>query len=264
MLRLPPSQAAKRGCKRLMPRNVIILTSGLTGSSVLTGLICQAGLWSGDSTVVKEDYDTYENKQLVDLNLSVIAQSGYAGNYLLEFSETTIASIAGLAGSIDLQPYVAFVNKCQQHRPWIWKDPRLWLTIRFWRKLIDLNDCAFIVLTRDYLQGWISQTLRRQIKSYGFTKKYEKAILTSIIQFLDANHLKYLSISYDKLIANPEETIRAINDHVGTDLAVEDLKRVYHNELYRYPKSSFVKHAKAWLIYLKNYSERSDAKAAGQ
>jgi hypothetical protein len=247
-----------------MAQNVIILTSGLTGSSVLTGLICQAGYWSGDSTVVKEDYDTYENKELVDLNLKLIDDAGYAGNYLLEFSDATIRQIAGLVEKIDLRRYAAFVDKCKQHRPWIWKDPRLWLTIRFWSKLIDLNDCTFIVLTRGYLQGWISQTLRRQIKSYGFTKTYEKAIVQSAVDFLKTSKLPYLRVSYENLIARPAETINALNVHLGTKLTVDDLKKVYHKELYRSPKSSWLNHAKAVLIYIKNYSERTDIKGVSR
>ncbi len=57
-----------------MKRNVIILTSGLTGSSVLSGLISRGGFWTGD-THKKEDYDTYENKRLIELNLSLIPPS---------------------------------------------------------------------------------------------------------------------------------------------------------------------------------------------
>ena len=51
-------------------RNVIILTSGLTGSSVLTGLISRVGYWNGDQTHKKE-YDTCENSELISLNLSL-------------------------------------------------------------------------------------------------------------------------------------------------------------------------------------------------
>ena len=247
-----------------MARNVVILTSGLTGSSVLTGLICQAGHWAGDKTVVKEDYDTYENKELVDLNLKLIEEAGYSGNYLLEFSDASIQAIAALFGKIDVHPYAAFVAKCRDHRPWIWKDPRLWLTVRFWSKLMDLDDCSFIVLTRGYLQGWISQTLRRQIKSYGFTKSYEKAIVQSVVGFLETNKLPYLSVSYENLVARPAETISALNAHLGTELKIDDLKKVYHKELYREPKSSWLNHAKALLIYIKNYPERTDIRTASR
>ena len=56
--------------------NVIILTSGVSGSSVLTGLIAKAGYWTGDTTAKKE-YETYENQELIDLNLRLFKESGF-------------------------------------------------------------------------------------------------------------------------------------------------------------------------------------------
>ena len=47
--------------------NTIILTSGLTGSSVLTGLLARGGFWAGDRTAKKKDYDTFENEELIRL-----------------------------------------------------------------------------------------------------------------------------------------------------------------------------------------------------
>jgi hypothetical protein len=41
-------------------RNVIILTAGLTGSSVVAGLLKNAGYWAGSKTVKKSGYDTIE------------------------------------------------------------------------------------------------------------------------------------------------------------------------------------------------------------
>src|SRR5581483_5743845 len=137
-------------------KNVIILTSGLSGSSVLTGLIARAGLWTGDATYQKQDYNTFENRELIDLNLQLFEAAGYRGNYLLEFSPEVIRNIASLAGKIDDSPFRDFLAKCDRNAPWVWKDPRLWLTIRFWRPLLHLEDCHFIVLTRGLMQSWIS------------------------------------------------------------------------------------------------------------
>ena len=52
----------------VMKKNVIILTSGMSGSSVLANLISQAGYWLGDETS-KAPFETYENKELIDLRV---------------------------------------------------------------------------------------------------------------------------------------------------------------------------------------------------
>src|SRR5690242_2078379 len=129
-----------------MKQSVIILTSGLSGSSVLTGLIARAGYWTGE-THKKRDYDTFENKELIRLNRLLFERAAYTGNYLVEFSSEVIARIAKLSAPHG-DAYSSFIAECNQHRPWVWKDPRLWLTIRFWAEFLDLRDCNFILLTR--------------------------------------------------------------------------------------------------------------------
>src|SRR5689334_25193412 len=124
-----------------MKKNVIVLTSGLTGSSVLTGLIARAGYWTGDTTFKKRDYETFENARLIELNLRLFKEAGYRGNYLLEFPEPAMKAIAALPEHVDLTDYKSFLQYCDEHGPWVWKDPRLWLTIRFWRNMLNLRDC---------------------------------------------------------------------------------------------------------------------------
>jgi hypothetical protein len=66
-------------------------------------------------------------------------------------------------------------------------------------------------------------------------------------------------ISYENLVARPEETIRGLNRHLETNLAIADLAGVYQGSLHHYPRKSAVDCAKAALIYFKNRSERPDA-----
>jgi hypothetical protein len=239
--------------------NVVILTSGVSGSSVLTGLISRAGYWTGTCTHKKEkEYDTFENRDLIQLNLDLFRAADFAGNYAMEFCGDGISSIAALRGHVDEGPFKSFVETCQQHRPWIWKDPRLWLTIRFWKDLLPLSDCRFIVLTRDLRHNWLSSIQRRHIRSFGSMKRYELAIKSSIVEFLDGNRIGYLHMTYENLIVKPEQEIWRLNAYLGTNLEVADLAAIYHNRLYKVPRGSVIDHVKAWLIYIKNYSQRFD------
>jgi len=247
-----------------MRKNVIILTSGLSGSSVLTGLIARAGYWPGETTFRKqhyEIYETYENQRLIDLNRQLFQGAGYTGNYQVEFSAPAMQEIAALEGKIDCREYRSFLQECDAHRPWIWKDPRLWLTIRFWKKFLDYSHCQFLLLTRGAMQSWVSATLRRQIMTYRYSKTYEGEIRQSITEFLDGERLPYLHVEYERLICRPDDTIAELNHYLGTELKVVDLSKVYHKPLYRSPRNSLGKHVKASLIYLKNYSERLDVSA---
>ena len=78
------------------------------------------------------------------------------------------------------------------------------------------------------------------------------------MSFLKEQQIPYLHVSYEGLIVNPGETIDQLNQYLGIDLSVADLKAVYHKPLYKNPRSSWMKHMKAMMIYAKNYPERLD------
>jgi len=248
----------KQGPHSVTQPNAIILTSGITGSSVFTGLISRAGYWTGDTTFRKSEYDTYENEELIQLNEKLLKEAGYTGDYTREFSHDAISAVASLFGKTDARAYRIFVDKCNARRPWVWKDPRLWLTIRFWKNFLKLDDCRFILITRDLMQSWVSQTLRRRIQTYRYTRYYEEGIKNSIISFFTENNLRHLHLQYDELVFHPDKTLQAINGYLQTNLTVSDLSNVYHKPLYRRARRSMLEHVKAVLIYMKNYSERLD------
>jgi hypothetical protein len=234
--------------------NVIVLTSGLTGSSVLTGLVARAGYWTGRTH--KKEYDTFENQELIHANRHIVEAAGYCGNYLTEFSPQAIRQVSDSYKHVDLTPYREFVAKCNQHRPWVWKDPRLWLTIRFWLPLLDPSRSRFLILTRDIKQTWLSTTLRRQIRPFCEFKRYEEAIARSAEDFCKENSLRYLHCRYDRLIGEPNLAIDELNRFLSTNLTVEDLQMIYTKPLFRSPRASLADQLKAYLIYMKNYHER--------
>ena len=252
-----PNPTVVRDLKTNMPgkkKNLIVLTLGLSGSSVLTGLIARAGYWTGDETFKKE-YDTYENRDLIRLNSELLEAAGYHKDYTSEFSWDAIREVSSLHGKIDLTGYRQFLTKCDAHGPWIWKDPRLYLTIRFWGKLLDLDHVKFVLLTRDPVQAWISQQLRRQICTYGYFRRYDNGLRDSLVSFLEENRTPYLVLGYEDLIVRPAQTLGELNRYIDTDLTVDDLKAIYTRPLYKKPRS-YWDLASAVAIYVKNYSER--------
>lgn len=242
-----------------MKRNIIILTHGWTGSSAFTALIGQAEYWCGDSTFEKSDYNTYENNELVALNDRLLKELGYSGDREHEIVNIQeLESLVRKADKIDLTPYRDFVNKCQQHRPWIWKDPRLVLTIRIWARLLSLEETAFIILTRDDEQAWITSNLRRHIQSRSFTKNYNAAITASFKSFLSENQKDYIEFQFEDLQLFPEKTILRLNNFLNTQITFDNFSTIYKLPLYK--KSRGLKDKlMATLIYLKNYHYRDQS-----
>ena len=227
---------------------------GLSVSSALTGLMAKAGYWTGDDTFKKE-YDTYEKRELIRLNSELLAEANYRKDYTSEFSWSAIKQVSSLQGKVDLTAYRIFLGQCEAHRPWVWKDPRFYLTIRFWANLLNFDQIKFILLTRDQVQSWISQQLRRQVCTYGYSRRYDDGLRQSSVSFLEENRTPYLVLRYDDLILQPEDALASLNRHIDANLTVDDLKAIYTWQLYRKPRS-YWDFAKAVAIYLKNYSER--------
>ncbi|NNF65930.1 MAG: hypothetical protein HKM98_00310 [Gammaproteobacteria bacterium] len=235
--------------------NVIVMTAGLAGSSVLTGLIARAGYWTGHKTFRKQDYDTFENERLIELNQKLFDVVGYTGNYTEVFPGWVIDAIERKIDQIDTTPFRDFIADCERNSPWIWKDPRLNLTIRAWARWLDLKNTRFIMISREEKQSWISSTLRRQIQTFSYHASYNSRVMRSIQEFFQQNNLQNLSVVYENLMVSPEQTLEELNQFLGTQLTISDLESIYARDLYRRQHGTRSA-AKALLIYLKNYRER--------
>jgi hypothetical protein len=236
-------------------KNIIILTGGLAGSSVLTSLLGRAGYWSGKSTIKKVDYDTWENSELVSLNEQILTDVGFDKPWMMKFEPDYVDSVVSGLSAVDDVPAKAFMQKCNEHSPWIWKDPRLWLTIRYWQRFIDFSSTVFLVIHRELLQAWISTTIRKQIQTRDYLRRYNDGIHGTIMKFVEEDNAQHMNILYEDLIVDPESTIKQINALANTELSVADFEAIFRGDLYRkqHGLRSF-SHASA--IYLKNFRDR--------
>lgn len=241
-----------------MKKNVIILTHGWTGSSVFTALVGKAGYWFGDDTFQKVDYNTYENTELVELNNKMIEDLGFAGDREHQIlTQEVLDELYQKSFDIDCKPYQDFVEKIEQNQPWIWKDPRLALTIRIWARFLNLDNIAFVILTRDDEQSWITSNLRRHIQSKEFTKNYNHAVTDLFKSFLKEKGKDQIQFEFEDMQLRPEYTIEELNKFLDVELTMEDLLSVYKLPLYKKSKGLKDK-LKAWAIYLKNYNLRDN------
>ena len=236
------------------PGNVVILTVGWTGSSVLAGLLRAAGFWTGE-TVRNTDYDTFENAELVRLNRKLMSQAGIGEVHGAGFDPEWIRQVARFANRRANGDFGAFVENCGRHAPWVWKDPRLWITIGFWKHLLPCDKVKYLVLTREPLQSWVSCTLRRQIQTFGHLRRYNASVEQSLYRYLAAAAAPHLHIVYEDLLLNPERELARLTQFLGRPVTMTHLLQIHQGKLYRrnHGPEGFIKAA---LIHLKNYRAR--------
>jgi len=236
-------------------KNIIVLTSGLSGSSVVTNLLCRAGYWPGDSTCKKSDYNTHENSRLVVLNEQLLQLLNYDQEYSSAVKPNKLVQAAELINTIDLMPFKTFVAECDKATPWVWKDPRLWVTMPFWIQLLAEDGFQVVFVDRSISQRWISELLRRNIQTIKYCATYNSEIKGLIKQFVEKHQLSCCDVLFDDLIEHPENTLVLINRSLDLTLELSDLKAVYNKPLYKRARGlgDFLC---SMLIYFKNYRIR--------
>lgn len=236
---------------------MFILTTGLSGSSVVTGLIKQAGYWCGEKTEFKKNstghYETFENSRFVELNNQLIQLSGISIDEKFWYRSELRQRFADLYHEIDCTEFREFLRDCDRQKPWVLKDPKLWLTIGFWAQLLTSETTHFIVLQREVGALWHSQVLKRIIYDYPFLARSEQQTKQDLLQFLNDKGCSHMELVYDDLMAQTENSLLKLNQFLGTQLNLS-----HWNAVYKAKKSGMKWWAwtKVILIYLKNYNSR--------
>ena len=105
--------------------SVIILTGGLSGSSALAGLLSAA--ITGRARTRSEATTTPTRTRSRSGSTAAHAACGGGGRLHQSFAAKAIDDIAALTGRARCRVSRAG-GRCDPHAPWLWKDPRLWLT----------------------------------------------------------------------------------------------------------------------------------------
>lgn len=234
-----------------MKHNVIILTTGSSGSSVLAGVIGSQGYWLGAETK-KLRFDTYENAELVDLNIEILKASGFNRYDCNDIPPPSIGAIRDLASRIEIGPFNKFIEKSINHSPWLWKDPRLSYTIHFWAQLIEMNSIKFIFITRDPIQSYSGLILTRKMpmsfsQQLTMNQNYEK----SCEAFFVEKGIDCFRCIFEDFILDPEKFIQKLNTYLDLKISIKDVKSIYRGRLYkrRYDQFSFLKAKLYYLLY---------------
>lgn len=236
--------------------NLIILTTGSSGSSVLAGLISTQGYYLGEETK-HLNFNTYENSELVDLNIQLLEHITFKRRDCNDIPPPDVERIRNLHATLDLRPFESFVQKCNQKGPWLWKDPRLAYTIHFWAQFEDVCRADYLFIDRDPCQSYSGLILSRKIMMhFKEQKEMNQNYYKSIEQFIAKQNCQLHSFLFEDLILQPEKFLRRLNKKFQWNIKMSDLKNIYKGNLYRmrYNKSDFLKANLCYYAYkyLKN------------
>ena len=215
---------------------IVVLGMHRSGTSMLTKLICQLGVFCGDpedliGTNQENPKGFWERQDIRDLNDSVIKGMGCDWDRVSNFSADLVSDeqkeqFASQANSI--------LAKLDQNAPWVIKEPRLCLLLDLWASV--LTKPVYIHVFRNPLEVAASLEVRNGIpKSVGIAlwELYNRNIVS---------HLKgvaHVRVSHKDLLENPFKAMTQIYQHLQSKGAEvqspsrEDIENFIDPSLYR-------------------------------
>lgn len=208
-----------------------------SGTSLLTRLLLDYGFYLGDSDDFhdpdKLDPNGYwEHKDFLLVNELLLKESGASWNQPDKFSidklgKVRLNEIKELADKA--------IGKMDDHANWVVKDPRMCLTLGFWKEIIP--DLCVVAMHRDPLQ--VAQSLQNRDAfpiqySVGIWEYYTKALIAN------ADTCNFSYVFHHKLLSDPEKTLVELCDtltdwgykEITTELA-KKAKKIVDKKLFR-------------------------------
>jgi len=212
-----------------MPHRIIVCGIYRSGTSLLTKLSCEWGAYAGkDQDLFQDNFGYLEHFALQKLNDNLLNENSYVPtpvDVLLE--KTKDSTLSQCANQIlkDMDEEVATT----QAPAWVWKDPRLPLTIPFWADF--WKDAIYIIPIRHPLETILSSAEMEGLSSDQVPLSagllYWQFCMLNILNFTQSNSRK-LFIAYDQLLKDPQtECTRLcafLDEQCGVDIKDQSIR----------------------------------------
>lgn len=216
------------------PRNILVVGVPRSGTSLTSAVFSRKGYHVGwiekDSGRIGDEgnpFGYFEADDVIARNVEILQRAGYSeDNTWLRamITEEEIGQIDALEPS---QAHREFIRQYGTHAPWIWKDPRLTLTLPYWWKILDARTTGVIVVWRDPEESYQSFV---RCGWYQPSEQAREEVLHRIDVHLNAARraiekysIPHITIHYDEYLKQPEIVVRRIGEFCGLRLEVRDL-----------------------------------------
>lgn len=216
------------------PRNIIVIGAPRSGTSLTTSVFARKGYHVGpieDDAVRAGDehnpFGYFEADDVINQNVALFRRVGYAEhNTWLEkpISDAQVVALAGLEPSDQDRE---FLETYAARAPWVWKDPRLTLTLAYWWQLMDPMTTGVVFAARDiedilrsFLRmGWCKDTERSRTEALRRIHQHLKAARDAMA----AHHIPHITIDYREYVEDPKGVAERLSAFCRIPVSVADL-----------------------------------------
>lgn len=213
------------------PKNVVIVGMPRSGTSLTTSLLVGAGYYPGPSqreATEANPFGYFQSLDMMAMNAALFGQVGFPFHNTWLYDRISDAQLARIADLEVRDEHRQFLRHCGEHAPWTWKDPRLCVTLAFWRKLIDFGSTRILLVRRDKAAIYNSFVVQNWLKDRPLTREdiYERTDqhIQAAVDTLERYRLPWMEVWYEELLEHPVKVIGAINAFTGARIDPERVK----------------------------------------
>jgi hypothetical protein len=219
-----------------MPKNIVIVGPPRSGTSLTSGIFAGQGYFAGEQLRSGDDYNPFgyfEDEALVEANVRIFRDVDFHFHNTWMFAPIADSQIASISQLPVEDCDRLLVAACGEHSPWMWKDPRLCMTLSYWANVIDWTNAGVVLTQRNAedvywsfrRKGWCSAGNVQRDKTIERIEKHASNAQATI----DRLKIPHISIEYNEYHQQPEAVANRINEFAGLELTTDDLN--FHSEL---------------------------------
>lgn len=219
-----------------MPRNVIVVGPPRSGTSLTSDVFHRQGFHAGEGLRSGDDYNPFgyfEAEDLIAANVSLFEAVGFPHHNTWMFETIKPQQIAAIGQLPVQEEHRQLLARWNEHTPWMWKDPRFSITLRYWAQLIDWKNCGVVLTERSAedvywswrRKGWCEGTPEARAATLERIDTHARTA-RKVVNELGLPHIR---IEYSEYARCPETVAERISEFAGLKLTASDLN--FHTEL---------------------------------
>lgn len=202
-----------------MPKALIVLGMHRSGTSAISGLLEQLGVFMGKKLFGPQrgvnEKGFFENAKVVALNEKLFDRllQSWDDPYALNFKTYEISTLT----DVQAEANQLLESEYLSHPLWGMKDPRTSLHIKFWQQVFKSHQVepCYILMLRNPLEVAQSIHKRDQIETEHTLRLWLNYTLSSYLSCHDEN---LTIVKFDTLISNPKQVLRELTEVFSLDI----------------------------------------------
>jgi hypothetical protein len=214
--------------KSRTPTQLLVLGMHHSGTSLLCRALTLMNVYGGerhDFHLMSGDNPPkwWERKDMINLNLLLFQRTAAERDKWFSGFGYAAAAVDNTTNRLFEYRARKVIDKLNRRRPWVAKEPRLSVTLRHWRPLLDAPVCVFLyrhpmAVTSGLLRHW--PTVNRRFSEHEWLLLWEKYTVGAL---RGCAGLPLVLVSHEHLAQAPHEALRLLHEDLQS-LGVPNVK----------------------------------------